>query len=195
MPFKFEDTYQDKTILHYVIALYTLHALDMLHETITSVYTTLTKCNQRDFSQLQLKHAFLFLHFFIVAITACVRGQHDYGDKSSGYVVKFDDVSTSYNIKNISAIRNIGRFEIEIDGLYLISACIFSRTISYFSIRRKGWMIETGYMSVSAGSNVAATAVVAIDLKRQDEIWVQTEANFFIHSNFRTSCLTLIKVK
>ncbi|XP_071136637.1 uncharacterized protein [Mytilus edulis] len=126
-----------------------------------------------------------------VAMTACVK--RDTTDKPSRHVVKFDDISTSYNIKNISAIRNIGKFEIEIDGLYLISASIFSRDQSNFSIRKNGEMIATGYIS-SSGS-VVATAVVAIDLKWNDEIWVQTEANSFIYSNSRTSCLTLIKVK
>lgn len=124
-------------------------------------------------------------------MTACVR--RDNSDKPSRHVVKFDDISTSYNIKNISAIKNIGKFKIEIDGLYLISASIFSRDTSVFSIRKNGEMIATGH--TSASGFVAATAVVAIDLKRNDDMWVQTEAGFFIYSDSRTSCLTLIKVK
>lgn len=123
-------------------------------------------------------------------MTACT-ARKDYGSKSSGYVVKFADVSTSSNINNLSTFRNSGKFEVEVEGMYLISAWIFTSVTSHFSIRKNREMIATGYMSASAGSNAAATAVVAIDLKRNDEIWVQTEKSFF-YTQYSTSILPYI---
>ncbi|CAC5416447.1 unnamed protein product [Mytilus coruscus] len=129
------------------------------------------------------------------SMTACTASK-DGGFKSSGYVVKFAEISTSSNINNLPTFINNGKFEVEVEGMYLISAWIFSRDISTFSIRKNGKTIAFGYMSGPVGStNAVATAIVAIELKRQDKIWVQMESSFFIHSNSRTSCFTLIKVK
>ncbi|XP_052086779.1 uncharacterized protein LOC127724044 isoform X2 [Mytilus californianus] len=129
-----------------------------------------------------------------VAMTACLIS-HLF--LSSGSVVKFDDIKTHTGISNLSSFRNSGKFTIEKEGLYLVSSWILSHTNrAQFAIYYNGKSLASAYVMYDgdAGTNVGtATAVVAVELKVGDTVWVQTKTRMMVGRE--GSCLTIAKLK
>ncbi|CAG2240768.1 unnamed protein product [Mytilus edulis] len=109
-----------------------------------------------------------------VGITACVRFPTSFSD---GSVVRFDNVRTNRSISNVSSFRNSGKFTSESEGLYLVSSWILSDTNSAeFAIYCNGNSLASAYIKyIAGGYNIGtATAVVVVELKVGDTVWVQT---------------------
>lgn len=116
------------------------------------------------------------------------------GDRASGSILKFHDVSTSYNIHNLQDFQNTGKFKCEEEGLYLVSAWIWAYPASYFAILKNDNVIGRAH-SYDSTSHNSATFVGVVDLNVNDSVWVQIDAATNIYHPTRTSCLTIIKIK
>ncbi|VDI08084.1 Hypothetical predicted protein [Mytilus galloprovincialis] len=126
-----------------------------------------------------------------VGLTACMDTN---GNRASGSILKFHDVSTSYNIHNLQAFQNTGKFKCEEEGLYLVSAWIFARPAPYLAILKNNNLIGRAY-SYDSTSHNSATFVGVVNLNVNDFVWVQTDTSTNVYNHPRTSCLTIIKIK
>ncbi|CAG2197571.1 unnamed protein product [Mytilus edulis] len=91
-----------------------------------------------------------------VAMTACVSSSVT---KPAGYIVKFNDLRTSVGVKNITQFRTIGKFTIEVEGLYLVSASIHTTTnYGQYNIYKNEMIIV---------NNLLITFPLVIELKQQ----------------------------
>ncbi|XP_071136988.1 uncharacterized protein MG328 homolog [Mytilus edulis] len=129
-----------------------------------------------------------------VAVTACSSS----GDtKSSGYVVKFDDVRAIVGVKNISSFRTSGQFTSEVEGLYLVSVWIDTTTnYGHFQIYKNQMIIGStvfNYISTSATVQTTGTAVVAVELQIGDTVRIQTAKSMYI-AHSKESCFTIAKL-
>ncbi|CAC5405797.1 unnamed protein product [Mytilus coruscus] len=129
-----------------------------------------------------------------LAMTACLIS-HLF--LSRGSVVKFDDIKTHTGISNLSSFRNSGKFTSENEGLYLVSSWILSHTNrAQFAIYCNGNSLASAYVMYDgdAGTNIGtATAVVAVELKEGDTVWVQTKTRMQVGRD--GSCLKIAKLK
>ncbi|XP_076076758.1 uncharacterized protein LOC143047563 [Mytilus galloprovincialis] len=128
-----------------------------------------------------------------VAMTACLVSSLFL---SSGSVVKFDDIKTHTGISNLSSFRESGKFTSESEGLYLVTSWIMSNTnAAQFAIYCNGDSLSSAYVmhDGDAGSIGRATAVVSIELKVGDNVWVQTKTRMQVGRD--GSCLTIAKLK
>lgn len=136
----------------------------------------------------------MFNLFASVAVTACVSSGET---KSSGSVVKFDDVRALVGVKNISSFHTSGQFTNEVEGLYLISAFIDTSTnYGHFQIYKNQIIIGDtvfNYISSSDRIETTGTAVVAVELDIGDTVRIQTGKSMNI-SYGRRSCFTIAKL-
>lgn len=137
----------------------------------------------------------MHVSFVSVAMTACVSSSG--GSKPSGSIVKFDEVKTSVGVNNISSFRTSGKFNCEIDGLYLISAFIDTNSnYGYYHVYKNGITIGTtvfNYISSSDSIENTGTAVVTVELDIGDTVRIQTGRSMNVVSGLR-SCFTIAKL-
>lgn len=135
----------------------------------------------------------MFIVDFSVAMTACVKQ----GNTVTG-VVKFNDIKTISNISNLSYFKSNGKFTIETEGLYLISTWIFTHTNgAIYALYRNGNIIALVYAhydtDTSHSNGGSASAIVSIELKAGDAVWVQTTKSMYVYGIY--SCFTVVKLK
>lgn len=128
-------------------------------------------------------------------MTACIRSSSTLSGRS---VVKFDDIRTNIGISNVSSFRNSGKFTSESEGLYLVFSWIVSDVNdAQFAIYCNGNSLARVYVTFNGdtgNANVGTTrAVVAVELKAGDIVWVQTKIGIFVGN--QGSCLTIAKLK
>jgi len=127
-----------------------------------------------------------------VAVTAC---NANGGIVSSGSVLQFSDIRTQFGISNVYRFRVTGKFNCEIGGVYLMSVWILSSIDgAEFAIFRNGNNIAQAFITNNGdGKSNTATAVVAVDLRVNDKVWVQTVHRMYAGTSHR-SCMTVVKL-
>lgn len=131
-----------------------------------------------------------------MALTACLSER---GSKPSGFVLKFDDISTQTGINNISSFRSTGKFTCESEGLYLISSWVESGTsFARFGVYRNNFLLANAYITYTDRGSVVigtGTAVIAVELQVGDLVYVKTKTNMIPYISSKDSCLTIAKLK
>ncbi|VDI41045.1 Hypothetical predicted protein, partial [Mytilus galloprovincialis] len=116
-----------------------------------------------------------------VAMTACINSSPTL---SSGSVVRFNNIRKNIGISSISSFQNSGKFTCEYEGLYLVSSWILSNTDeSQFAIYYNGQSLASAYVMYDAAPEInvgTATAIVSVELKVGDTVWVQTKNRMFV---------------
>lgn len=134
------------------------------------------------------------LIYFSVAMTACINSSPTL---SSGSVVRFNNIRKNIGISSISSFQNSGKFTCEYEGLYLVSSWILSNTDeSQFAIYYNGQSLASAYVMYDAAPEInvgTATAIVSVELKVGDTVWVQTKNRMFV--GYQGSCFTIAKLK
>lgn len=132
--------------------------------------------------------------YFSVAMTAC--NTHA-PTLPSGSVVKFNNIRKHIGISSVSSFQNSGKFTCENEGLYLVSAWIVSNTDeSQFAMYYNGDSLASAYVMYDGASETnvgTATAIVSVELKVGDTVWVQTETKMFVGAE--GTCFTIAKLK
>lgn len=114
-------------------------------------------------------------------------------------IIKFDNVTFVVGITNQSAYRRSGKFVCEKEGLYLISASIYSETNNaHYYIKLNGDIMSKtwiGYSSSPASLlQHTGTVVLALQLRPKDSVWVYCNGKFNIQAGLWSS-LTIVKVR
>lgn len=133
-------------------------------------------------------------YFFSVGFTACTR-QEDESTISGGQPIPFTHAETSYNV-DTSSITSNGKFSVKINGLYLISVSLRSKTDhAYFAIYDGLSILAYGYIAEHDGVNTyvhSGTLEVVRYFVDGDIITVKPWKSMYIDA---WSCLTVVKIK
>lgn len=127
-----------------------------------------------------------------VAVTACIANG---GFVSSGSVLQFSDIRTQFGIRNVYGFRATGKFNCEIGGVYLMSAWILSSIngAEFAIFKNRNNIAQAFITNNSDGKSSTATAVVAVDLRVNDQVWVQAVSRMYAGTSHR-SCITVVKL-
>ena len=114
---------------------------------------------------------------------------------SSGSVLQFSDIRTQFGISNVYGFRATGKFSCEIGGVYLMSVWILSSINgAEFAIFKNGNNIAQAFITNNSdGKSNTATAVVAVNLRVNDQVWVQAVRKMYAGTSHR-SCITVVKL-
>lgn len=111
-------------------------------------------------------------------------------------VVKFNDIKTNINMHNLSHFKSKGKLMIETEGLYLVSTWISHTNGASYALYRNGIIITSAYTqydTVDIYGGGTTTAIVSIELKAGDAIWVKTTKTTTVYGSY--SCFTVVKLK
>ncbi|CAG2211180.1 C1QG [Mytilus edulis] len=126
-----------------------------------------------------------------VAVTSCVSNEKTY---NTGTSIKFDNVRTSIEIKNLSTFKSTGKFSCEVEGLYHISVYIVSYTArSEYSIYKNNNKLTTTYSDTAGHIQTSAGAVV-MKMNVGDTIFVIPDFNMHVYAD-HWSCITTAMIK
>lgn len=114
-------------------------------------------------------------------------------------IIKFDDVTFSVGVNNLTTYKNTGKFVVEKDGLYLISIAISSNNNrAQYHINLNGNVISysrvTGIPSFLVQYSDTVNVVVALQLRLNDILWVSYPHSFYIEGRL-WSTFTIVKIK
>lgn len=112
-------------------------------------------------------------------------------------IIKFDDVTFSVGVNNLTTYKNTGKFVVEKDGLYLISLAISSNNNhAQYHINLNGNVISYARVTGSFLEQYSDTVnvVVALQLRLNDILWVSYPHNFHIEGRL-WSTFTIVKIK
>lgn len=123
---------------------------------------------------------------------------HPLTSNTNGGIIKFEDITFSVGINNLALYKGTGKFTCEKGGLYLISVSIFSTTnnAAYY-IYLNGNVISytrIAYLSSRPSMEHTGTAVVALQLRHNDSVWVYYPTTYHIQGSL-WSTFTIIKLK
>ncbi|CAC5421383.1 unnamed protein product [Mytilus coruscus] len=112
-----------------------------------------------------------------------------------GSVVKFSDVKFSVGIGTLSSFKNTGKFVCEKSGLYIVSASMdMNYDNSEFHIYVNGKIFTKSSKHNSYNYWRSTSVSVAIELKTNDNVWVQiSDVSANVHGDLH-SCFTIIKI-
>lgn len=101
---------------------------------------------------------------------------------------------THIGTNDLSEFQSDGKFRCIMEGLYHLTVSILSLIVrGKFDIYHNGRSVYHTYIS-DDGHFEMGTAVVAVYLKMNDTVWVQSAINS-LNVDFEGSCFTIIKVK
>ncbi|CAG2246631.1 unnamed protein product [Mytilus edulis] len=109
------------------------------------------------------------------------------GGTQSSTIMKFDDVTYSVGITNLSTYKTTGTFTCEHEGLYLISASVMSHTngANYY-IRLNGRDISLTNIGQHSGSKVFTGAVtVTRKLNPNDQVWLYASGSWYLYEQLK----------
>ncbi|CAC5418718.1 unnamed protein product [Mytilus coruscus] len=129
-----------------------------------------------------------------VVIAACHTSGPD--TLSLGAVIKFDNVKTVHGYSDVSSFTSTGKFKCEISGFYYISAFIASNTEEAgFGIMKNSHTLANGWHNKRTnGWNRSASLFIAVDLQKDDNIWIRTIRHMLVTRNDLYSCITIFKM-
>ncbi|CAC5414736.1 unnamed protein product [Mytilus coruscus] len=117
------------------------------------------------------------------------------GSVSSGSVIKFTKIKTSYGITNKSTITTSGTFKAEHSGLYVVGVTVNSKTnAAAFKIFKNTLQITQVYISGNSGTvDQSGTGFIVVELGIGDTISIKTGKTMYVYGTYST--LTVAKIK
>ncbi|XP_071174592.1 putative leucine-rich repeat-containing protein DDB_G0290503 [Mytilus edulis] len=124
-----------------------------------------------------------------VVVTGCYGGS---GGLIPAGPLKFPDIKTSVGVSNLSTFQSTGKFTCQVPGYYHIVTTIMSaNNNARIDIMKNSnsihWQFVTGHHD---GYWKPGTAVVALELKTNDNVWIKLSTTYNIYQ----SCLTIFKI-
>ncbi|CAC5421379.1 unnamed protein product [Mytilus coruscus] len=110
--------------------------------------------------------------------------------------MKFDDVKYSVGITNLSSYKTTGKFTVEHEGLYLISASVMSLTNNaLYYIRLNGNDISLTHIGQHKEQHAHTGAVTLTrKLNRNDQVWLYAAGSWYLFHDVYSN-LSIIKIK
>ena len=106
----------------------------------------------------------------------------------------FRSIISSVGVTNTTNLTTLGKFIVEIEGLYLIAANIMSHTPSgEIGFYVNGKRIARTYIGADSSWETGSGNVI-VELHRDSNIWIQSiNSNMKVYSHQR-SCLTIVRI-
>lgn len=126
-----------------------------------------------------------------VALMGCVNTTTSY---SADQVIKFPEILQSLSMNGLSSFRLTGKFACEIPGIYFITAVIASNTNFHpFAIMKNSAKIMQSWQLGKPEHYASFTGTAIVELRVNDEIWINPNLDSIRIYDQRSSCLTIFK--